>query len=163
MAVIWADISALDLIPRSHTLGEEGGYQSTCTALVCMHLSFSLSLPPPSFSVFLFCYSLDSRFYLFTPFAFTAFSFLYSNSVSHTLFFFSLSLLPPSLSFSPRFTVPFHFHHALSQPCTAPSVDHPRPHFLHLVTDARCTAGACIIVRGFECAFVYTQMHTWGV
>lgn len=162
MAVIWADISALDLIPRSHTLGEEGGYQSTCTALVCMHLSFSLSLSLlfPSFS-FVTLSILDFIFLLpslLLPFL------SYILIPSRTLFFSSPFLFSPfSLSFSPRFTVPFHFHHALSQPCTAPSVDHPRPHFLHLVTDARCTAGACIIVRGFECAFVYTQMHTWGV
>lgn len=83
--------SSLGLIPSGKRVDTS---QPVLPSYVCISLSLSLSLPPPSFSVFLFCYSLDSRFYLFTPFAFTAFSFLYSNSVSHTLFSFSLSLLP---------------------------------------------------------------------
>lgn len=77
--------SSLSLIPSGKRVDTS---QPVLPSYVCISLSLS------SFSVFLFCYSLDSRFYLFTPFAFTAFSFLYSNSVSHTLFFFSLSLLP---------------------------------------------------------------------
>lgn len=151
MAVIWADISALDLglIPS----GKRVDAETVSVNLYCSRIYISLFL-----SSFLFYFSLlllsDSRFYLFIFFTFISFSFLYSNSLSHIPFFLSSSL---SLS-----VFPFHFHHALSQPCTT-SVDHPRPYFLHLVTDARCTAGACIIVCDFGCAFVYAHVHirTW--
>lgn len=125
--------------------------------LYCSRMSVYLFLSLYSFFL-QFSFLLLSRFSIldFVSFYFlhfySFFSSLYSNSLSHSLFFF-LSLF--FLSFSlPLFVFPFHFHHALSQPCTT-SVDHPRPHFLHLVTDARCTAGACIIVRGFGCAFIY--------
>lgn len=130
--------SSLGLIPSGKRVDTEAVSVSLYYSRMYLFLSLLF------FSISLSRYSLDSRFYLFTFFTFIPFSSLYSNSLSHTRFF-----LPFSLS-----VFPFHFHHALSQPCTA-SADHPRPHFLHLVTDARCTAGACIIVCDFGCAFSY--------
>lgn len=129
-------ISSPSLIPSGKRVNTEAVSVNLYYSRIYLFPSFFLHFPLLLLSRF----SILSFYFLH----FIPFSSLYSNSLSHTRFF-----LPFSLS-----VFPFHFHHALSQPCTA-SADHPRPHFLHLVTDAQCTAGACIIVCDFGCAFSY--------